>query len=162
VTAGKSEMDMRPDQIAPWSSDWAWGLPLILLTVIIHVLGLGLIKRRTDRLIRFIWRHQAFSIASVTLLITLLHGFEVFLWAVVFRFLKAVPDAQTAMLYSLNALTAFGHTDVTLERQWQLMGALESLNGWILFGLSTAYLFALIQRIWSGSATALHVEGSYR
>jgi hypothetical protein len=26
-----------------WSEDWAWGLPLIVLTVVIHVLGLGLI-----------------------------------------------------------------------------------------------------------------------
>jgi len=26
---------------SPWISDWAWGLPLIVLTVVIHVLGLG-------------------------------------------------------------------------------------------------------------------------
>ena len=153
---------MHPNQIAPWSGDWAWGLPLILFTVLIHVFGLGLIKRRVDHLMGYIWKYQALSIAGVTLSITLLHGFEVFLWAIVFRFLKAVPDFQTAMLYSMNALTAFGHTDVSLERQWQFMGALESLNGWILFGLSTAYLFALIQRIWSGSTSALQVQASYR
>ena len=32
-----------------WSGDWAWGLPLILMTVIIHVLGLGLIGRGISR-----------------------------------------------------------------------------------------------------------------
>jgi len=26
---------------SPWISDWASGLPLIVLTVVIHVLGLG-------------------------------------------------------------------------------------------------------------------------
>ena len=29
-----------------WRTDWAWGLPLIVLTVLIHVSGLGLISQR--------------------------------------------------------------------------------------------------------------------
>jgi hypothetical protein len=29
-----------------------------------------------------------------------------------------------------------------------MMGALEALNGWILFGLSTAFLYAMIQEAW--------------
>jgi len=29
-----------------WSEDWVWGLPLIVLTVVIHALGLGLIRKR--------------------------------------------------------------------------------------------------------------------
>ena len=140
---------MHPENLAPWSGDWAWGLPLIVAMVIIHVFGLSLIKRWTGKVVRYGWMHQALSIAGVTLSITFLHSLEASLWAFVFQFLKAVPDFRTAVLYSLNALTAFGHTDVKLERQWQLLGALESLNGWILFGLSTAYLFALIQKIWS-------------
>ncbi len=28
-----------------WSADWAWGLPLIVVTVVIHVLGLGFIRQ---------------------------------------------------------------------------------------------------------------------
>jgi hypothetical protein len=31
------------------------------------------------------------------------------------------------------------------------MGALEALNGWILFGLTTAFLFAIVQKAWSNS-----------
>jgi len=37
---------------------------------------------------------------------------------------------------------------VFLEERWQLMGALEALNGIILFGMTTAFLFAAIQRTW--------------
>jgi hypothetical protein len=36
-----------------------------------------------------------------------------------------------------------------LERHWQLVGALEALNGLLLFGLSTAFLFAIIQEAWA-------------
>jgi hypothetical protein len=32
-----------------WGVDWAWGLPLILLTVVIHVFGLGIINERVVR-----------------------------------------------------------------------------------------------------------------
>ena len=32
-----------------WSADWAWSLPLILVTVVIHVFGLGLINERVVR-----------------------------------------------------------------------------------------------------------------
>ena len=32
-----------------WNADWAWSLPLIVLNVIIHVLGLGLINERVVR-----------------------------------------------------------------------------------------------------------------
>jgi hypothetical protein len=91
------------------------------------------------------------SIGGVTLSITLLHGLEAVIWALAFLALKAVPDKMSATLYSMNALTAFGHTDLKPARPWQLLGAMESLNGWILFGLSTAYLFALIQSIWTHS-----------
>jgi hypothetical protein len=52
------------------------------------------------------------------------------------------------MLFSLNAITSFGHTNLSLQQQWQLMGALEALNGWLLFGLTTAFLFAAIQAVW--------------
>jgi hypothetical protein len=33
-----------------------------------------------------------------------------------------------------------------LEAHWQLMGALEALNGMLLFGLITACLFAMIPK----------------
>jgi hypothetical protein len=29
-----------------------------------------------------------------------------------------------------------------------MMGALEALNGMILFGLTTAFMFAMIQKVW--------------
>lgn len=34
---------------AKWGADWAWGLPLIVATVLIHVLGLGVIGKRAAR-----------------------------------------------------------------------------------------------------------------
>ena len=36
-------------QATSWRVDWAWSLPLIVLTVVIHVFGLGLLHDRVVR-----------------------------------------------------------------------------------------------------------------
>jgi hypothetical protein len=45
-------------------------------------------------------------------------------------------EAAAALL--LSAIASYG----------QILGPLEALNGVTLFGLTTAFLFVLIQRIW--------------
>jgi hypothetical protein len=52
------------------------------------------------------------------------------------------------MLYSLSAITSYGHEHVFLEKEWRLLGAIEAVNGLILFGLTTAFFFAAIQNAW--------------
>jgi hypothetical protein len=51
------------------------------------------------------------------------------------------------MLYSLNAMTSYGHTNLEMGDHWRLLGAMEALNGWLLFGLSTAFLFAVLEKV---------------
>jgi len=146
-----------------WSADWAWGLPLIVLTVLLHVSGLGLISQRVvhGNLGRMIERRHpkiAFVVVvgATTLLATSLHGIEAGIWAFAYRFLGAIRDFRPAMLYSLNAITSYGHTDLALPDHWHLMGAMEALNGWLLFGLTTAFLFAVIEKVWSSGGRSEH------
>lgn len=88
-------------------------------------------------------------VGGSTLLATCLHGFEAILWAIAYRHLNALADNDSAVLYSLSAITSYGHANLVLEPRWQLMGALEALNGWLLFGLTTAFLFAMSNKVWS-------------
>ena len=138
----------------PWLADWAWGAPLIVLTVIIHVSGLGLIKQKAFSVSGRTARRRHHTTASmviiggVTLSATFLHGIDAGLWAIAYVLLNALPDWRAATLYSLNAMTSYGHTNLELVDRWHLMGALEALNGWLLFGLTTAFLFAVIDRVW--------------
>ena len=145
---------MNPTEAGTWIGDWAWGLPLIVITVMIHVCGLAFIGGRVVG-VRSVFESRrgfmpkfAMLIGGTSLLATLLHGFEGAIWAVAYRFLGALPDYRSAMLYSLGAMTTYGHANLLLEADWQLMGALEALNGMLLFGLTTAFLFAMIQRVW--------------
>ena len=44
-------------------------------------------------------------------------------------------------------MTTYGHEDLYLSPHWRLMGALEALNGMLLFGLTTAFLYGMIQKV---------------
>lgn len=153
---------MGPGIATTWSTNWAWGLPLIVLTVVFHAYSLGLMNKdvsarlsSTGR-VRDLWS-SVLVIGGTALSATVLHGIEGAIWAAAYRLLGASPDNKSAMLYSLSAMTSYGHANLYLAPQWQMMGALEALNGWILFGLTTAFLFTVIQKAWSKTTMSNHL-----
>jgi|SRR5271156_3661248 len=142
-----------------WSADWAWGIPLIVLTVVIHVFGLGLMAQVALGTSGAVFQRRyptavcAVVVGATTLLATCLHAIEAGLWAGAYRLLGALPDQRSAMLFSLNAITSYGHATLSLKDQWELLGAMEALNGWLLFGLSTAFLIRIIAKVWAFNKT---------
>jgi hypothetical protein len=134
-----------------WSDNWLWGLPLIVLNVLAHCFGLFNVRERIvlplSDAISGKSAQMAFAclIAATVLAITVLHAFEAVVWALAYVALHALPDGRSAMLYSLSAMTSYGHAELYLEKHWQMMGALEALNGMMLFGLATAGLFSVLQ-----------------
>src|SRR5262245_66406004 len=103
-----------------WAADWAWSIPLIVLTVVIHVLGLGLLSQMVVRSLdrRMSRRHPTSTfilVMGVTILVvTVLHALEATIWAAAYRLLEALPDARRAMLYYLTPMTHYRHA--TLNR----------------------------------------------
>ena len=140
-----------------WQSDWLWDLPLIVLTVVFHTVGLVFIKQIAVRIFSHMSERKYPNAAFVTimggtaLVASCLHGLEAGIWALAYRWVGALPDGKTAMLYSLNAITSYGHVNSFLEAHWQLLGALEALDGWLLFGLTAAFLFAIVEKVWPRS-----------
>jgi hypothetical protein len=126
-----------------WELDWLWSMPMIVICVVIHAVALMLICGEVVRIVNIaVVRRRFFPMfvvvmGSVALFATVLHGLEGSLWALAYRLLDALPDNRSAMLYSLSAMTSYGHANLFLKEHWQLMGALEALNGMLLFGLTT-------------------------
>jgi hypothetical protein len=137
-----------------WSGDWAWSLPLIVLTLVVHVFSLGVINTWVVRVLKAVSTRRnfitvfTFVMGITAVLATILHAFEAALWAWAYQLLGALPGFAGAMLYSLGAMTTYGHADLFLKAHWRLMGAIEALNGLLLFGLTTAFLYGHVQRIW--------------
>lgn len=141
-----------------WDASWTWSFALFAVTIAIHAAGVVLIARALVG-----WRKhhpstaegfldtvpEAVSIIVVcALLLSLLHAIESTLWAVVYVYLGAFPTIADATLYSLDSMTTRGSTGLFMEHQWRMMGATEAANGMLLFGISTAFLFAVMQGLW--------------
>jgi hypothetical protein len=87
-------------------------------------------------------------IAAVGLLLAALHGIEAALWAAAYWWLGALNSPAEALLYSVDSISTRGASGLVLERHWLMMGALEAMDGMLLFGISTAYIFAVMQDYW--------------
>jgi len=142
-----------------WIADWMWGLPIIVLASVIHVIGLGAIELCVERClihtgkVRSRLTRFAGVVGATVLLATALHAVAASIWAGAYLWLGAVPDERSAMLYSIGAMTTFGHASLRLSDHWQMLGALEALNGMLLFGLTTAFLYATIRGVHAGMMT---------
>ena len=135
-----------------WANDWIHGVPMVVGLIAIHAIALawgssrlvGLMTRGGRRTtVRF-----AFGITIAALGATVLHGLQAAAWALLYVRLGALDDQREALLYSLNAITAYGHAAITLADPWRLLGAIEAVNGLILFGMTTAFLFAVAHQLW--------------
>ena len=70
------------------------------------------------------------------------------LWAAAYWWLGALSSPTDAILYSVDSMSTRGASGLVLERHWRMMGALEATDGMLLFGISTAYIFAILQAYW--------------
>ena len=141
------------------SVNWTWGLSLIAMTIAIHATGVvmmalvGLVIRARLETRNLGFRHVILImigvVGGVGLLLAVLHGIEAAIWAAAYVWLGALNSPKDAILYSLDSMTTRGASGLMLEQHWQMMGALEAANGMLLFGISTAYIFALMQVYWS-------------
>ena len=139
-------------------ASWTWGLSLIALTVAIHAMGVVMMALVMERIrvrldnrslgLRYVIPIVIGLVGAVGLLLAVLHGIEATIWAAAYLWLGALGSPVDAMLYSVDSMTTRGASGLTLQRHWQMMGALEAAGGMLLFGISTAYIFAVMQVCW--------------
>jgi hypothetical protein len=65
------------------------------------------------------------------------------LWAAAYWWLGALSSP------SVDSMSTRGASGLLLERHWRMMGALEATDGMLLFGISAAHIFAMLQAYWS-------------
>jgi voltage-gated potassium channel len=135
------------------------GMFLLAITVLIHAYGSSLWMNymlatyTKDNGIVMDAKEYRVLLLTVVVLLSL-HLLEVFIWASVYRLLvplSEIDTLETAFYFSLVTFTSLGYGDVTLGPQWRILGGIEALNGVLLLGWTTAFLYAVLQRIWKFS-----------
>ena len=82
----------------------------------------------------------------------LMHAFEIWSWAVLYVWLGEFESFERALYFSTVTFTTLGYGDITLQERWQLLSGIEAVNGIILFGVSTAFLFAIMRKLFEAAS----------
>ena len=117
---------------------------LLLHVVTIVVLADWLLDQRDKRQEEIgTFGYMFLLIASFTV-IFILHLVEVCIWGVFFFARSLFPDFETSLYFSITSYTTIGFGDVVLPRAWRMLGGIEGITGVLLCGLSTAFVFAIV------------------
>jgi hypothetical protein len=142
-----------PDDAEPNRDTWflARGTRSDLGTIVIHGFVLHTIVMTLRRDLKRgvlgarIWVNMTFDVGA-TLLALAGHLGEIGLWAFALDLSGAVADIRAAIYSSAGSYTTSG-SDIVLPPQWKLLGPFEAVDGMLMFGVSTAIIFAVIQRL---------------
>jgi len=123
------------------------GISLIIHTSGIVGLGLMLVSRRGSIERWFGTVFNPLVLIGVFASLMLLHLAETSIWAAFYSWRGLFANYETSLYFSLSTYTTIGYGDVLLPEKWRLLGALEGISGVLLCGLSTAFLFAVVNAL---------------
>jgi hypothetical protein len=72
---------------------------------------------------------------------------EALIWASTYLAVGAISGLEKALYFSTVTYTTLGYGDVVLDESWRILASIEAANGIIMFGWTTALLFAFIQHV---------------
>jgi len=130
---------------------------LIAVTIVIHGIG-------TMTWLRYLLARNASAdgrirpakvlkvLISTALVLITLHIIEILVWA--FAYIMVLPDGElqsleSAFYFSAVTFTTLGYGDITLSSDWRILSGLQAIDGILLIGWTTAFLFAVLQRAWT-------------
>jgi Ion channel len=130
----------------------AVGSAAVICTILIHALPLSatvnFIRREKQRgRLGINFRTDVRVVMRIIVYAFVAHLIEMALWATLFMICGEFSDFATAYYHSAVNYTSLGYGDIIMSSTWRLLGPLETADGMLLFGVSTAMIFAAILRL---------------
>ena len=121
------------------------GSLLISLTVLVQAVFIGAAIRGFTSIGPWLAepRHAhrtMLALVVVTLWLLVAISISVWIWAIAFIGLGAFDTLEPALYFALVSFTTLGFGDIILPEPWRLLSGLSAANGFLLLGLSTAFL----------------------
>jgi voltage-gated potassium channel Kch len=94
-----------------------------------------------------IWLWDVVLVAKFTLFALAAHFIEIALWALSFILCGEFSNFASALFYSGVTYTTLGDSTTVLSARWRLLEPIEAAIGMLMFGVTTAIIFAVIVRL---------------
>lgn len=129
------------------------GCGLAIVTTFVHSLAMmaGLWALRSSGVRRWIAGSaisKAAAVSSLVLIMLLATVIESGIYAGTYLAVGAMDDIETTIYFSMVTYTTLGYGDVVMHDQWRLLASFEAANGIIMFGWTTALIFASVHLIY--------------
>jgi Ion channel len=128
------------------------GAGAVLCSIFIHAMLVGAtvnLFRREARLHRAGVRYfiDLTIVVAVVSFAFVAHVVEAGLWAWLFMLCGEFQTLGAAYYHSAVNYSTLGYGDVIMSPAWKLLGPIEAADGALMFGVSTAMIFAVIVRL---------------
>ncbi|MDI4664308.1 potassium channel family protein [Xanthobacter autotrophicus] len=126
------------------------GAVISVLTIAVQALATILVVRAARIAARHLSPRRKIETLIIVMamsgvLLTLGHFIEVAIWAELYNLLGVIPRKDVYYLAFVN-FTTLGYGDILPTYEWRLLGPITAANGMLLFGWSTAVLYAVLAR----------------
>ena len=137
---------------------------LVSATVVMHLIGLGILRRlvrlHLERFLLFVHLDRVIVPMGVVLGLFVVHGTEIWLYALTYRAMGLTDTLEEALFISTSSYSTIGEAAGLLPADWRLVGVLEGVNGMLLIGWSTAFLFQLLDNLMTDDEEAKAQRGA--
>ncbi|TWU66051.1 potassium channel family protein [Crateriforma conspicua] len=131
------------------------GIGLTIVTVAIHAAGTvywirNLFKHRDHFHARMSFGAVLDILARTAATLLVMHIIEVLVWAALYWWMQSetlINTFEDAMYFSAVTFTSLGYGDIVVQSHWRIAAGIQAMTGLLVFGWSTALLFAVVQRL---------------
>lgn len=132
-----------------------FGAVMIGLTVIIH----AVVCDRTLRIADKAGMEGAQKLGQLRTILTLITAVfligsaimvDIWLWSFVFGYLdpQNVKNIEDALYFATVTFTTVGYGDIVMSEKWRILAGTCAINGMIIFGWSTAFIFEIMAKLY--------------
>lgn len=97
---------------------------------------------------KYIKRLSIMSVALIlvysTFVMLLGNLIQIYIWALLFVNMNEFQSLSEAFYHSAVNFTTLGYGDIVMSNDRKLLGALEAVNGVIMFGLTTGFIYTVL------------------
>ena len=164
LAAVASEVDSEQVISATFNVQLAVGAGMLVLCVLVHGIGLFTLSRvlgsdieqRFQDVQPLSFRGTGFTLIVVASILASIEMYEresalaiieVWLFAFLYDYLRALPTFQDALYFSTISYSTIGYNDASIAEDWRMIAALEGMLGVILLGWSTAFLVRVLGKL---------------
>ncbi len=132
-----------------------FGLLVVGITVVIQAYGTNIWLERLSARLAIVSDKRYRRVVVRLLIFTssfliFMHLVQAAVWACLYLLVPEINEFETfekAIYFSLVTFTTLGYGEITINSSGRILAGLEAINGIILIGWSTAFMFSVYQEL---------------